>query len=172
MLPSVVDFLTTRPGPAGERHSSPRPRRLSLLIANADASSIGILSDQRESKGPRLIANLELEIKITAAFSITSIFLIANILRFLALRHEGFVLYLRAMPLSQILIETPRLKLRITRAISTTSNFLIETKCGFCIPKSARVPLSALPCLLASLRPNLCVSVPPWPIFAIMAGSN
>ena len=27
-------------------------------------------------------------------------------------------------------------------------------------------------CLLASLSPSLCVSVPPWPIFAIMAGSN
>jgi hypothetical protein len=30
-------------------------------------------------------------------------------------------------------------------------------------------PASPLP---ASLCPNLCVSVPLWPIFAIMAGSN
>src|ERR1700722_19094221 len=36
-----------------------------VLIANADASSIGILSDQRESKGLLLIANLELEFRIT-----------------------------------------------------------------------------------------------------------
>ena len=35
------------------------------LIANADASGIGILSDQRESKGLLLIANLELEFRIT-----------------------------------------------------------------------------------------------------------
>jgi hypothetical protein len=34
------------------------------------------------------------------------------------------------------------------------------------------VPLSAFSCLLPSLYPKLCVSVPPWPIFAIMAGSN
>jgi len=73
----------------------------------------------------------------------------------------------KAMPLSQILIETPRLKLRISRPISTTSNFLIETKRRFCIPNA-----SAFRCLLASSSPNLCVSVPPWPIFAIMAGSN
>src|ERR1700758_4306547 len=120
-----------RPGPAGERHSSSLLHQARFLIANADASSIGILSDQRESKGPShrsallcrrshlliasadassigilsdqrqskgpphrsallrrrshlliLIANLELEIHITAAFSIDSIFLIANILRF------------------------------------------------------------------------------------------
>ena len=36
-----------------------------VLIANADASSIGILSDQRESKGLLLIANLELEFRIS-----------------------------------------------------------------------------------------------------------
>ena len=62
----------------------------------------------------------------------------------------------------QSLIETPRLEIRVTSAISITSNFLIETK----------VPVSALPWPLASLCPNLRVSVPPWPIFAIMAGSN
>ena len=45
-----------------------------------------------------------------------------------------------------------RLRLRISRAISITSNFLIETKRRFCIPNaSAGVPLSALPCLPASL---------------------
>src|SRR5579862_1379891 len=36
-----------------------------ILIANADASSIGILSDQRESKGLVLIANLELEFRVS-----------------------------------------------------------------------------------------------------------
>ncbi len=36
------------------------------------------------------------------------------------------------------LIETPRLKLRINHALSTTSNFLIETKWGFCIPNYQR----------------------------------
>ena len=36
-----------------------------VLIANADASSIGILSDQRESKGLLLIANLELEFRVS-----------------------------------------------------------------------------------------------------------
>src|SRR3984957_8510243 len=116
-----------RPGPAGERHPS------SLL-----------------HQARFLIANLELEIQITAAFSGASIFLIANILRFLALRREGFVLHFRAMPLSQILIETPRLKLRISGAISITSNFLIETKRRFCIPNA-----SAFRCLLASSSPNL-----------------
>jgi len=35
-----------------------------VLIANADASSIGILSDQRESKGLLLIANLELNFRV------------------------------------------------------------------------------------------------------------
>ena len=74
--------------------------------------------------------------------------------------------------ITALLIETPRLKIRISRPISTTSNFLIETKCGFCIPKSAGLRVSALPYLLASLCPNLRVSVPRRPIFAIMAGSN
>ena len=36
-----------------------------VLIAIADASSMGILSDQRESKGLLLIANLELEFRIS-----------------------------------------------------------------------------------------------------------
>jgi len=71
------------------------------------------------------------------------------------------------------LIETPRLKLRINHALSITSNFLIETKWVFSILSlSVRVPHSAFPHLLASLCPNLRVSVPPWPIFAIMAGFN
>ena len=35
-----------------------------VLIANADASSIRILSDQRESKGLLLIANLELNFHV------------------------------------------------------------------------------------------------------------
>ena len=60
------------------------------------------------------------------------------------------------------LIETSRLKIRITLTISTTSNFLIETKLGF----------SFCPPPLASPCPRLRVSVPPWPIFAIMAGSD
>ena len=161
-----------RLGPAGERHSSSLLHQARFLIANADASSIGILSDQRESKGPShrsallcrrshlLIANLELEIQITAAFSIASIFLIANILRFfitslLATRHSSLA--------TALLIEAPRLKLRISHAFSAVSNFLIETKRGFCIPKLARVPLSPLPrfslseslCLRASVA-NLC----------------
>jgi hypothetical protein len=38
---------------------------VNVLIANADASSIGILSDLRESKGLLLIANLELEFQLT-----------------------------------------------------------------------------------------------------------
>jgi hypothetical protein len=80
-----------------------------------------------------------------------------------------------------LLIETPRLKIPISRPISTTSNFLIETKCGFGVPNiSAGTPLSAppylpiahhsslIPCHSACLR----VPVPPRPIFAIMAGSN
>ena len=108
MLTSVVTFYDNETGPSSTASLLYPPRRPSFLIAN-----------------------LELEIQITAAFPITSNFLIANILRFLALRHEGFVLHFRAMPLSQILIETPRLKIRITRPISTTSNFLIETEWGF-----------------------------------------
>jgi hypothetical protein len=36
-----------------------------VRIANADASSIGILSDQRESKDLLLIANLELEFRVS-----------------------------------------------------------------------------------------------------------
>src|SRR5579862_3464580 len=123
-----------RQGPAGERHSS------SLL-----------------HQARFLIANLELEIQITAVFSIASIFLIANIQRF-------FITNLRATRHSSLatalLIETPRLKLPISHAFSAASNLLIETKCGFCIPKLARVPLSPLPHFPASRCPNLCVSVP------------
>jgi hypothetical protein len=37
-----------------------------VLIANADASGIGILSDQRESKGLLLIANLELNFRVNS----------------------------------------------------------------------------------------------------------
>src|SRR6202012_4637682 len=113
-----------RLGPAGERHSS------SLL-----------------HQARFLIANLELEIQITAVFSIASIFLIANILRFFktnlrAPRHSSLA--------TALLIETPRLKLRINRAFSATSNFLIETKCGFCIPKLASLLPSPLPPFRAS----------------------
>jgi hypothetical protein len=41
------------------------PLATEFLIANADASSIGILSDQRKSKGHLLIANLELAFHLT-----------------------------------------------------------------------------------------------------------
>ena len=58
--------MTTRWGPLVQRHSFLRPRR-----------------------APFLIANLELEIGITSAFSIASIFLIANIRCFCVRRGES-----------------------------------------------------------------------------------
>jgi hypothetical protein len=54
-----INGNSTRRPPSAATSSSP------ILIANADASSIGILSDQRESKGLFLIANLELDLRVS-----------------------------------------------------------------------------------------------------------
>jgi hypothetical protein len=102
------------------------------------------------SSRPRfLIANLELEIQITTAFSVSSIFLIANILRFFILSREGLVVRERGLtlkhkglisrhpfsspvtrhssPVTAVLIETPRLKIRVTSRKQNQSQILIET---------------------------------------------
>ena len=70
-IPSIND-RTIVPLPPAQPHprspfpaTSHPPLATEVLIANADAASIGILSDQRESKGLFLIANLELEFHLT-----------------------------------------------------------------------------------------------------------
>ena len=53
------------PAPPAAPHQPASSHRSPVLGQRADASSIGILSDQRESKGLLLIANLELESRLT-----------------------------------------------------------------------------------------------------------
>jgi hypothetical protein len=129
----------------------------------ADASSIGILSDQRESKGlshhsplrhqpsQLLIANLELEFHLTAAKPITCNFLIANFRRFfiivsrawarvvslaqsrLPAREGSLITTLPWPPPGGRLIETPRLKFPVTPTTTPQYKILIGTKTALLI---------------------------------------
>jgi hypothetical protein len=53
-----------------------------------------------------------------------------------AIFHPAFSLETRPQPIAQFLIETPRLEFSVTPTKETTSQFLIDTKSGICIPNS------------------------------------